>query len=298
MFFRTALFILCLPALLATADVEIYSQGAAPSWVKPCAFALDDVPVKSSQVNWQRLLVDTQRNWEEKTQHEHYVFKVLSKWGAEDVAQLEIVFAPSYQRVIVHDARVFRDGEWSDRLGSARLKVLQKEEGSGRGIFSGHLTLVYFLDDIREGDVVEYAFSRIGEPPLTDSKLVGTLYLQYQDSVEKIHYRVLGRPDLPLQIKSFNTSIEPRVSDLSPLVREWVWEAAETHPSTPEDNEPNWYDASARVELSLFENWGEVAKQTCPLYALAADFAESIPSEMRALIEEWKGVARISQSSL
>lgn len=274
-----------------------FTHGEAPAWVKPCDFPVDEGSLKPSQVNVQCLLFDVQRNWEEKTKYAHYAYRVLSQWGAEDISKLEIVFAPSYEKVVVHGVRVLRDGQWEDRLGSARVKVLQKEQGLEQGLYNGDLTLVYFLDDVREGDIVEYAFSRIGEPPLSASKLVGLFYLQFQDAVEKIHYRLLGHRDLPLQIKSFNTTIEPRVADVNESLREWVWEVAEAHPASVEENEPDWYDANAHVEVSLFDNWGEVAKETYPFYTLPADFAASVPEAMRELIEEWKGSAK-TQSEL
>ncbi len=299
MFFRTALFILCVPAFLAFADVESqnYSMGEAPAWVQPCAFSLDDVPVKPSQANYQYLIVDIQRNWEEKTKYVHEAVKVLSQWGAQDISKVEIGFNPTYVNVVVHMARVFRDGEWGDRLEGAKLKIVQRAKELELGIFRGDLTLICFLEDIREGDIVEYAYSRIGEPILSASKLVETILLQNSFSIEKIRYRLLGHRDLPLQIKPFNTDVQPTVSDVSDYLREWVWEVKETTPNASEDHEPDWYDSSAHIHLSLFESWGDVARQVYPLYTLPADFEESIPSEMRALIEKWKGSAQ-SKSEL
>ena len=118
MFFRVVFFALCLPPLLlmgiSVDQNTLHSKNAAPSWVKPCDFALDAIAAKPSQVNLQYLLIDTQRNWEEKTLYRHFAVKTLTQSGIEQISQLKIDFDPSCTQVVMHDIRVFRQGEWLD----------------------------------------------------------------------------------------------------------------------------------------------------------------------------------------
>ena len=105
MFFRAILFVLFFSPLLLTGSVPdqnaLCSKGTTPHWVKSCDFPLDAIAVKPSQVNLQYLLIDTQRNWEEKTLYRHFAVKTLTQIGVENISQLNIDFDPSYCKVVI-----------------------------------------------------------------------------------------------------------------------------------------------------------------------------------------------------
>jgi hypothetical protein len=265
-----------------------HSKGATPLWVRSYDFPLEAVSAKPSQVNLQYLLIDTQRNWEEKALYRHFAVKMLTQIGVEKISQLKIDFDPSYTHVVVHAIRVFRGGEWLDRLESARYNVIQRETDLEQNIYNGELTLVYFLEDIRKGDIIEYSYSLKGSPPLFSSHYTDMIYMQRDFSVEKIVHRFLGHPDLSFLIKPVNTAIEPKICDLSTSLREWSWEASDTDPYSYETDQPIWHNPPAHIEMSQYSTWEEVAKKLYPLYTLPSDFSQSIPLEMQALVEKWK----------
>lgn len=292
MFFRFVLFVLCLPSYLvsgSTLDQNIrHSKGIIPSWVKRYDFPLEAVSLKPSQVNLQYLLIDTQRNWEEKTLYNHFAVKTLTQSGIEKISRLEIDFDPFYIQVIVHAIRVFREGEWFDRLENARYNLIQRETDLEQNLYNGDLTLVYFLEDIREGDIVEYSYSLKGSNPLFSSHYTDIVFLQRNFPIGMITHRLLGHPDLSFLIKPINTVIEPQICDLSPSLREWSWEASDTLPYSQEADQPVWYNRPAHIEMSQYHTWEEVVKKLYPLYILPSDFAQSIPAEMQTLVEKWK----------
>jgi len=292
MFFRFIIFTLSLfPFLLNGSNIDQiakHSKGDAPSWVKLLDFPLDAVPIKPSQVNLQYLLIDTQKNWEEKTLYRHFVIRTLTQSGIERISQVRVDFDPSYNQVVMHAIRVFRDGKWLDRLENARHNLIQRETDLEQNLYNGDLTLVYFLEDIREGDLIEYSYSLKGASPLLSSHYTDMVYMQRDFSVEKITHRLLGHPDLAFLIKPVNTVIEPNICDLSPTLREWSWEASDTLPCSYEADQPIWHNPPAHIEMSQYQSWEEVAKKFYPLYILPSDFAQSIPAEIRVLVEQWK----------
>lgn len=286
-------FLLCLPcAFLRAVPMEEasskFSKGSVPAWVKPCDFA--EAPVKPSQINVQQLLDDVQINWEEKTRYVHKVVKILSQAGAEGFTKLSIDFDPSYQSVMVHAIQVLRNGEVIDCLEKSHHKLLQREESLDQNLYEGKLSLVYFLNDIRPGDIFEFSCSIIGESTLWSSHFADTMTLQGSfATVEKIYRRILMHPDTPLQMKQFHTSLQPQVVDLSPSLREWSWEVLETPSLTREDDEPSWYNPLARVQISQYKNWQEVVGKVLPLFTLPEDLKTNASPEMAALVNKWMG---------
>lgn len=258
------------------------------SWVKPYDFPLEPVPLKETQVNLQILLLDTQRNWEEKTLYRHYVIKPLTQRGIEDISQLSIDYDPATTKVVMHQIQVYRDGQWTDRLNSSRTNTVQRETRLEENLYDGDLTQIYFIEDIREGDILEYSYSLIGEHPFFNTHFTEFAYLQRDFAVEKIVYRLLAPPDLTFDIKPINTTTIPQVTDLSPALREWVWEAIDPPIYKFEDDQPAWHNPPAHIELSQYKTWAELAQKVAPLYLLPDDFPEIIPPEMQALVDRWK----------
>jgi hypothetical protein len=288
---RRIIFLLCLPGFFLSAvpmeeASSKFSTGPAPAWVKPCDFGLES-PVKPSQIHIQRLLEDTQINWEEKTAYVHKVIKVLNQTGAEGFTQWSIDFDPTYQSLVVHAIRVVRNGESIDCLEKSHYKLLQREQSLDQNLYEGDLSLVYFLNDIRAGDIVDLSCSIIGTNPLFTSHFTHLVALQDIFTIEKIYKRILIHPDTPLQMKSFHTSIQPKIVDLSPTLREWSWEVVETPASSLENDEPSWYNPLARVQITQYQSWQEVAQKVLPLFLLPDDFESHPSTEMLALIKKW-----------
>jgi hypothetical protein len=107
------LFLLLIPMqfVLSEPAREKFSEGPAPAWVSPCDFSLEPISPKPTQVNVQCLLIDSQRNWEEKTEYSHFAVKVLNQEGIRNVAQIKINFDPSYKTVVVHCIKFLELGQ-------------------------------------------------------------------------------------------------------------------------------------------------------------------------------------------
>ncbi len=270
----------------ATAEQVLHhTRGAPPLWVKSNDFPVEAIPIKPSQINIQYLLIDSQRHVEEMTIYRHFAIKVLTKSGMETISRIKIDFDPSYTQVVIHDIRVFREGIGYDRLDNARHNLIQRETELEQNLYNGDLTLVYFLDDIRAGDIVEYAYSLVGESPLASSHYTDWVFLQRPSAVEKITHRLLANPSLNFATKLVNIDLDPQIRDLNPSTREWIWEITKTPPYVEERNQPVWYNPPARIQMSEYRSWGEVAQNILPLYDLPDDFCSS---EMQDLVETWQ----------
>ena len=278
---------LCFPIFFLQCSDKC-SIAPPPEWVKPCDFSLEAVPIKPGQEHLQILLMDIQRNWEEKTIYVHQATKIVDQIGIEGFSQIKFNFDPSYQHIVVHQIRIYRDGEWSDRKESSRHELLQREGELEGGIFNGQWTLVYFINDLRIGDIIEYSCAFIGENPISSSRFGSIVYLEDPNVWEKLYYRVLIHPEQPFPMKFFNTSHHPTVTDISSTLREYVWEASNTAPACDDEDQPSWYKPEAHIQISQYNTWQELALELIPLYTLASNLFDNPSSEMMELVEAWK----------
>jgi hypothetical protein len=197
-------------------------------------------------------------------------------------------FNPDYQHVIVHYIRVLRDGETINCLEKSRYKLLQRENALEENLYLGDLSLVYFLDDIRRGDIVEYAYSIVGMDPFTSSHCDCWIRFKYSDVVDKVYHRILIHPESLLQIKSDNPAATPNVVDLSPTLREWSWEILQTSMLSQDKEVPIWHGLfDKKAQISQYKSWREVAQKNLTLYMLPEGFETKPLPEMLALVEQW-----------
>lgn len=267
------------------------SKGSIPPWVKPCSFLPEPLFKKPSQIDFQYLLIDRQRHWIEQSVYCHYAFKILSQTGVNSITPIKVNFDPSYQYVTFHMIRVFRNGIWSDRLDSSRHNLIQREGELEQNIYNGELCVVYFLNDIRAGDVLEFSYSIIGHNPLSSTHYTDFLYFQYHPIIEKISHRFLSDPNHVFQIKLFNIKIAHNIYDLSSTLREWTYEIFETSSLIYEEETPAWHIPHAHVQLSQYRSWDEVSQKLIPYFALPADLIENLHPEMTELLEKWREVS-------
>lgn len=286
-------FLLCLPAsfLMGSSVEEMQcTVGACPDWVKYCDFSKGPVPIDSSEINFQCLLIDIQTNWEEKSTFFHYVVKPLTHAGISAAAEVEIDFDPTFERVVVHEIKVLRDGEYFDRLQTSRRSLLHRESQLDSDVYEGELTWVHFLEDVQEGDIVEYSYSSVGSMPYFSSHFATDVTLQTLIPVDRIYRRILVHPDCPLQYRAFNTTIEPQVADLSSDLQEWAWELDQVNVFPYEANQPEWHQTVAHVQLTQYQTWAEVIEKLYPLYALPEDFNADSAQAMQAQVNKWKAM--------
>src|SRR5689334_18986964 len=93
-------------------EEELCFDAPVPSWVVPTDFPLS---VENRGSHLQFLLIEFQNNWPEHAEYRHMAIKALTQTGVEAIAQLDIGFEPSFQKLFIHDIRVYRDGMWIDK---------------------------------------------------------------------------------------------------------------------------------------------------------------------------------------
>lgn len=162
------------PARPAAAGFEI---APAPAWVTRTGLeGLPSLPAAPVHV----LLMDDQTRLGPGAtvlRYQRVVRQVNSSAGLEAASQIEVVFDPSYQRLVLHELAVWRDGKRLDRLNAKAVRLLQRETQLERQIVDGRMTASIVLEDLRVGDRIEWASTLAGDNPVFEGKYVETQWL-------------------------------------------------------------------------------------------------------------------------
>jgi len=267
--FLLALFFTGQPAFAAAPEAEI----AAPApWVEPLAVApVSDVPLDEIQDGQYYLLVDEQvRVAEDKSvqYYFHYAIQVVSAAGMEPSSQISISFDPDYQTLQVHRLAIQRGGETIDRLPGTEIEMLRREKDLESLIYDGRYTADIILDDVRKGDVIEYAYTISGENPIYNGIFSYDVETDWSVPVLDQHFALWWPKARTLYQKSHNTDLTLSRRDsgayaVYSLRRENV-------PASRHNSEtPFWYQPYGLIQISEPGDWADVIDWARPLYRVA-----------------------------
>lgn len=280
---RHFMLVLLLPVLLLFGS-DSFSTGPVPDWVTATPFSLE-APLKPEQIHIQYLLSEKQSHWGKQTTYCHEAIKITSQTGREFLSELQFNFRPTHQNFVMHTLAVHRGGRWESRLQTSRHQILHREDALEDNLYDGSLTPVYFLTDLRIGDVVEFSYSIIGNDPILHPYHEDELYLERSSPFEKIYYRIIANEALPFYFKPFCTDLSPTIAG----PQEWVWESVSTKPYEEEEQTPSYYNPLARIQLTQFRTWNEAVLHLLPHYEQNTALAEN--GAALALIQEWQSAS-------
>lgn len=214
--------------------------------------------------------------------YNHFVQQVTTSAAVEQVSQLSLDFEPSYQSLVVHHIRVVRAGQTINALRPSEIKVIQREGELNEQLFNGTLSAVVLLNDVRPGDVIDYAYSVNGDNPVLTGRYADAFSLAHSDTCALLRVRLLWPAARKLFMRPQQTDLQPAVNEGSDEV-EYVWERPDAPGVEYEDSTPRRDDPTPFVQLSEFETWADVARWAAPLYAPG-----ELSPALKAQVEEWR----------
>lgn len=261
------------------ANVTVF-QNPIPIWIQPMAHPEPvDIDSDNQRAN-PYLLLDYQLDIASQTYYDHAVFKIWNVFDLENLSNLSINFNPAFETLTLHECKILRNGEWINRLDMNELRVIQKEEDLEDNIYSAHLSALLFLEDIREGNILDYSYSISRS---SDPRFSYRCFLQDTCQWEQYSLRVVKPPN-----RSFQTKIFPPDwgSHLSENDNEILWKMKPCPSCKCEPDQPPGYRSIAQFEISEFLNWNDAASVIVPYYQLSDDFKRD--AEVLQLAEQWK----------
>jgi hypothetical protein len=286
---RIVFALLCLLAPLPLAAKPTFGVKATPAWVRPVEVAADAGAQGEGGAAF--LLYDGQYRATAGRTERYFrrVRRVASSAELESAANIELGFEPSYQELFIHHIRVLRDGQAVDALRPREIRVVQKEEELSSRLYNGELTALAFLDDVRVGDVIDYAYSVNGDNPVLGGRFAEVLYLSEFQSVARLRHRLLWPAGRALHFRADGVELQPSQQNLG-AETEYVWERRDVPKLVTEGQLPTWHNPYPQVQLSDFADWGDVARWAVPLYAGQARLSPALAEQ----IARWKAAHVLS----
>jgi transglutaminase-like putative cysteine protease len=276
--------LLVLLACACAAAKPSFTVQPPPAWVQPAPQTTAEPRPKETDSGVSVLLDDRQvRVGHGGEQYfYHFVEQVSSAAVVERVSQLQLDFEPSYQSLVIHHIQILRNGRTINALRPSEIKVIEKEDELDKQLFDGTLSAVVVLNDVRPGDVIDYAYSVNGDNPVLSGNYADTFSLAESDPVAHLRARLLWPAGRRLYLKALPTDAQPAVRQLGDEV-EYTWERRDVPAAQSEDEAPSWFDPIPSVQLSEFATWADVARWAAPLYEV-----KPLSPALRAQIAEWQ----------
>jgi hypothetical protein len=245
--------------LIALASPDARAQTAnvgtpVPSWVQ----AVEVPPPVAEHGAVEELLWDEQ--WRlhgaELAVFRHAAWALRTPAGVQDASRIEITMRGE-DRLDWHFVRRYRGGSVADLLDPADVRFVQPEAERNVHLYSEDRVALLILEDVRVGDIIELASTRT-DPTVVRQRFAGWAELSRSYPLRAVSFRATWQDDLEVGIRlhEIPTAWERTQTPSGITIRARDVPAGAVIP----DDSPSWFRPTARVEVSSFESWAEIAE--------------------------------------
>jgi hypothetical protein len=264
------------------------SFAPPPDWVRQSEWAAAaQWPRQEKTEGTRYLLYEYQEHPKRTEEFLRVVLLMENETGVQDSGSLSFGFDPNFQELILHRVLLHRGGKSIDRLDQSKLRVIQPEPGLNGHMITGRQTALLFVEDLRVGDALEYAYTIRGANPILAGHYSSRFVVQSGTPVERELFRVVWDSPLPLSQRAHLTDARP-VTKPWQTGTEYTWNFTNLTAIPYEDYQPASYEPYPYVELSDFADWSSVVNWALPLYATSPT---NPPADLRELIMRWQRTA-------
>ncbi len=276
--------------LSGVGSIQCHGQGGRPNvsppakWATPIPFdarARLDAVDSSQDMRW--ILKDCQINAQVNETFNHEVRQILTPSGVQNDSQISIDYDPTCQILTFHWVRIWRGPNSLNRLDPDKMQVGQRGPDAGELLFSGEQSAVLLLDDVQAGDILDYAYSVLGNNPVAAEHFSGRMETQSDHPIDRLTMRLLWPPARHLYVLNHGTDIK-YVTARKGQLSEFTWNLGNVPGRSVEPFPPTWYDPFPWVQLSEFQKWSDVNQFALGLFTNTAPPS----SELTRAINEWK----------
>jgi hypothetical protein len=265
----------------AAANKVSFEIAPVPSWVKTVK-PDGNVEVGRDDAGMVYLLSDQQENLERSAFYYHEVREITSENGIKTGASISASFNPAFEKLIFHSIKLTRAGTVFNRLDRSQIKLFQKEQDPEQLVYDSSWTAKITLDDLRVGDVIEFAFSEEGANPLRRGKYSKIYLAQVGRFMARNVLRLVYRASRTLAFRTENGARQPALMTVNGMTELW-YEDHNVPGRTIEDDVPDDYEPRQFLDISDFRSWTELANWAMPLFEIERARSPEFNAEIQKL---------------
>lgn len=282
------------PLLVAPGATPTSIRIASPeAWIsaidKP---ALAPTPEADNTYGYDYFLYDRQINVREQSAYTRAVYRITNANTLQAGARISWEHDPAYATLTVHHIRVIRDGVTQDRLKPGLLQTIQQERDYDRHLYDGRLTTFANLDDIRVGDIIDYAATRTGWNPVFEGRLILHQSVRFACPLRHERIRIIAPSGRTFATKTLgpadatNTVAFTKQQNGDDMIH--TWETRDQPPISHENGAPGWFTQYPWVQMSEYPDWASVIRWAQSLYTLPDPLPGDIINKARELTKTAK----------
>jgi transglutaminase-like putative cysteine protease len=204
--------------------------------------------------------------------------------GVQDSGSLTFSFDPGYQQLLFHSLRIHRQGRVLNRLDESKIRIIQPEPELGGHLLTGTQTALIFVEDLRVGDVLEYAYTIHGANPVLNGHYAARWVVQSGAPIQRQRLRLVWTSASPIYLRRHLTDAEPKIEP-SGAGTNYLWDFENLPAISFEGNTPAGFQPYPYIELSDFSAWSRVVAWALPLYEFTSS---DLPPELHDLVAKWQ----------
>ena len=265
----------------AAADQPVYE--AAPAWVVPTPIPKTSSTDNSKAV--QVLLQDSQIFFgpDGDQFYGESAVRILSAPGLSGAGNISLSWNPDTETLEIHKLHIIRGDNVIDVLaGGKKFTVLRRETSLELAMLDGTLTATIQPEDLRVGDILEFAFTQVRRDPVMQGRSEGFGFLGRAGVVGHARLRQLWPASKPIRWRATEGLGTPVVSKTATQT-EVTYDLTDAEAPKPPLQAPDRFNHLAQLELTQFSDWAEVSALLAPVYRKAAVLSPDSP--LRAEIE-------------
>jgi hypothetical protein len=204
------------------------------------------------------LLIDCQTHAGRHANYTRRVLRLATFDAVQQAAKWQLAFDPATQTAAIHYIRLRRGTETLERANLAKMQFLQREQGlTGSESIDGEITLLLILEDVRLGDILDFAFTRVTTPRFLANRYSRFWETAFQFPVREYLIRVRFPSEIEMRWKSYPTDLPPVTQTIGGET-EWSWQWKKVAVAATEPGTPWWHFHGGWVQVSSFASWEEI----------------------------------------
>ncbi len=210
--------------------------------------------------------VEQQINLDLQSDYFRTIRNIESESGVSNGSEVSVIFDPVYERIEFHKIAIIRNNGAITNVEAGDFTVVPVENDRQRFLYNGTYQASVILKDVRKGDRIEVAYSKIGWNPVLKGKFSTFLYFGAFDYISHIRRIVVAPPERTLHFKDFGAV--PRRKEFQRAGKKvYQWDLKNVKNRPYEDDTPSWVDKDPFVQVSEYKNWAEVVNWGLEYYS-------------------------------